>query len=58
MTTYPQLNGFIFYLTLSLQYFDMMEELFTEDQCSSVRGKRGTLPALDQETMDAILCKY
>ena len=38
----------------------LMEELFTTDElrCSSVRGKRGTLPALDQETMDAILCKY
>ena len=37
-----------------------MEELFTEDELrgSTVRGKRGTLPALDVETMDAILCEY
>ena len=37
----------------------LMEELFTEDElrCSSVRGKKGTLPALDEEVMEAILCK-
>ena len=38
----------------------LMEELFTHDELrlSTVRGKKGTLPALDTETMDAILCKY
>ena len=36
----------------------LMEELFTVDELrgSTVRGKKGTLPALDVETMDAILC--
>ena len=36
----------------------LMEELFTNDELrtSTVRGKKGTLPALDVETMDAILC--
>ena len=36
----------------------LMEELFTVDKLcgSTVRGKKGTLPALDVETMDAILC--
>ena len=34
----------------------LMEELFTQDELrgSTVRGKRGSLPALDPETMDAI----
>ena len=37
----------------------LMEELFTTDELrsSTVRGKKGSLPALDGETMDAILCK-
>ena len=37
----------------------LMEELFTTDElcCSTVYGKKGNLPALDTETMDAILCK-
>ena len=36
----------------------LMEELFTVDELcgSTVRGKKGTLPALDEEMMDAILC--
>ena len=36
----------------------LMEGLFTVDKLcdSTVRGKKGTLPALDEETMDAILC--
>ena len=38
----------------------LMEELFTHDELrmSTVRGKKGTLPALDHETMDAILCMH
>ena len=38
----------------------LMEELFTHDELwlSTVRGKMGTVPALDTEMMDAILCKY
>ena len=38
----------------------LMEELFTHDELrmSTVRGKKGKLPALDTETMDAILCKF
>ena len=37
----------------------LMVELFSEDElrCSTVRGKKGSLPALDRDTMDAILCK-
>ena len=37
----------------------LMDELFTVDELrtSTVRGKKGKLPALDEETMDAILCK-
>ena len=37
----------------------LMAEVFTSDElrCSTVRGKRGTLPALDQDVMNAILCK-
>ena len=37
-----------------------MEELFTHDELrmSTVRGKKGTLPTLDHETMDAILCMH
>ena len=37
----------------------LMDELFTTDELrsSTVHGKRGTLPPLDEETMDAILCK-
>ena len=37
----------------------LMEELFTTDELrsSTVRGKKESLPALDGETMDAILCK-
>jgi len=37
----------------------LMDELFTVDELrtSTVRGKKGKLPALDGETMDAILCK-
>lgn len=36
----------------------LMNELFTEDElrCSSVRGVRSEYPALDQDTMNAILC--
>ena len=36
----------------------LMEEMFTSDELhtSTVRGKKGTLPALEAETMDAILC--
>ena len=36
----------------------LMAELFTEDElrCSTVRGKKGNLPALDQHVMNAILC--
>ena len=38
----------------------LMDELFSEDELkgSTVQSKKGTLPALDEETMDAILCKY
>ena len=37
----------------------LMVEMFTIDElrCSTVRGKKGNLPALDQEVMNAILCK-
>ena len=37
----------------------LMEELFTVDElrCSTVRGKKGDLPALDQDLMNTILCK-
>ena len=37
----------------------LMEELFSVDELrsSTVRGKKGKLPGLDTETMDAILCK-
>ena len=37
----------------------LMVEMFTTDElrCSTVRGKKGHLPALDQEVMNAILCK-
>ena len=37
----------------------LMVEMFTIDEmrCSTVRGKKGNLPALDQEIMNAILCK-
>lgn len=37
----------------------LMDELFTADELrsSTVRGKKGTFPGLDEETMDAILCK-
>ena len=36
----------------------LMNELFTEDElrCSTVRGMRSDYPALDQDTMNAILC--
>ena len=36
----------------------LMSELFTEDELrfSTVRGKKGKLPALDQDVMNAILC--
>ena len=35
----------------------LMDELFTQDKfrCNSVRGKKW-LPALDEDTMNAILC--
>ena len=38
----------------------LMVELFSTDQlrCSTVRGKKGTLPALDPDIMNAILCKF
>ena len=37
----------------------LMTELFTEDELrmSSMRGKKGPHPALDQDTVNAILCK-
>ena len=37
----------------------LMVELFSRDElrCSTVRGKKGELPALDQDIMNAILCK-
>ena len=37
----------------------LMVEMFTTDElrCSTVRGKKGHLPALDQEIMNTILCK-
>ena len=37
----------------------LMTELFTEDELrtSSMRGKKGPLPGLDQDTVNAILCK-
>lgn len=36
----------------------LMAELFTEEElkCSTVRGKKGSLPGLDQDVMNAILC--
>ena len=36
----------------------LMDELFTEDELgsSSVKGKKSPLPALDEDTMNAILC--
>ena len=36
----------------------LMGELFTEDELrsSSVKGKKSPLPALDEDTMNAILC--
>ena len=36
----------------------LMSELFTEDelQSSSVKGKKSSFPALDEDTMNAILC--
>ena len=36
----------------------LMSELFTEDELrfSTVRRKKGKLPALDQDVMNAILC--
>ena len=36
----------------------LMGEMFTEDEmrCSTVRGKKSSLPPLDQDTMNAILC--
>ena len=38
----------------------LMMELFTEDELrtSSMRGKKGPLPGLDQDTVNAILCKF
>jgi len=38
----------------------LMDELFSEEELkgSTVRGRKGKLPPLDEETMDAILCKY
>lgn len=37
----------------------LMVELFSEDElrCCTVRGKKSSLPGLDRDTMDAILCK-
>ena len=37
----------------------LMKETFTEDElsCSSVRGKKGIHPGLDNEVIDTILCK-
>ena len=37
-----------------------MDELFSEEELkgSTVRGRKGKLPPLDEETMDAILCMY
>ena len=37
----------------------LMAELFTEDElrCSTVRGQKGDLPGLDQDVINAILCK-
>ena len=37
----------------------LMAEMFSSDEmrCSTVRGKRSSLPALDQDVMNAILCK-
>ena len=36
----------------------LMAELFTEEElrCSTVRGKKGNLPGLDKDVMNAILC--
>ena len=38
---------------------NLMVELFSQDElrCSTVRGKKGSLPGLDKDTMDVILCK-
>ena len=38
----------------------LMTELFTEDELrtSSMRGRKGPLPGLDHDTVNAILCKY
>jgi len=38
---------------------NLMVELFSQDElrCSTVRGKKGSLPGLDRDTMDAILCR-
>ena len=37
----------------------LMVEIFSTDElrCSTVRGRKGNLPALDQDIMNAILCK-
>ena len=37
----------------------LMVEMFSTDElrCSTVRGRKGNLPALDQDIMNAILCK-
>jgi len=37
----------------------LMAELFTEEElrCSTIQGKKGQLPGLDQDVMNAILCK-
>ena len=37
----------------------LMAEMFSTDElrCSTVRGRKGNLPALDQDIMNAILCK-
>ena len=37
----------------------LMVELFSEDElrCCTVRGKKSSLPGLDRDVMDAILCK-
>ena len=38
----------------------LLTELFTEDELrtSLMRGKQGIHPALDQDTINAILCKF
>ena len=37
----------------------LMVEMFSIDElrCSTVRGRKGNLPSLDQDIMNAILCK-